>query len=159
MPSDVAVAPNGDIYVADMHHQRVRRIDAKTGFISTVAGTGRWGYSGDDGPATEALLAGPAGLAVVPDARGRVTLFVADHYNGRVRMVGPDGIIRDVSERGREAFGAPTSVAFAPAQGWLYVADSSRDQLVVLNIARTAPDLLQRQPPRSTAAAARRPPR
>ena len=42
MPSDVAVASNGDIYIADMHHNRVRRVDAKTGIISTVAGPGRY---------------------------------------------------------------------------------------------------------------------
>ena len=113
MPSDVAIAPNGDIYIADMHHQRVRRIDAKTRIITTVAGSGQWGYTGDNGPATEATLAGPAGIAVVPDARGDVTLFIADYYNGHVRAVGPDGIIRKVSDGGREAFGAPTASAFA----------------------------------------------
>src|SRR6185436_5018110 len=42
MPSDVAVAPNGDIYVADMHHNRVRKIDARTHIITTVMGTGTW---------------------------------------------------------------------------------------------------------------------
>jgi DNA-binding beta-propeller fold protein YncE len=155
MPSDVAIAPNGDVYIADMHHQRVRKIDAKSGIISTVVGNGKWGYSGDDGPATEATLAGPAGVAIVPDRRGDITLFVTDHYNGHVRMVGPDGVIRDVSDRGQE-FGAPTSVAFVPRRGWLYVADSSRDQLVVLNIARVAPSLLPSAPARPRPPAARR---
>ena len=50
-----------------MHHQRVRRLDAKTRSIYTVAGNGRWGYSGDDGPATEATLAGPAGSPSFPE--------------------------------------------------------------------------------------------
>jgi DNA-binding beta-propeller fold protein YncE len=146
MPSDVAIAPNGDIYIADMHHQRVRRVDARTRLITTVAGNGRWGYSGDDGLATEASLAGPAGIAVVPDGNGQVTLFIADYYNGRVRAVGPDGIIRDVSDSGRDAFGAPTRVAFAPKSGWLYVADSTRDRLVVLNIPKIAPRLIPPRP-------------
>jgi DNA-binding beta-propeller fold protein YncE len=153
MPSDVAIAPNGDIYVADMHHQRVRRVDAKTRLISTVAGNGRWGNSGDGGPAVDASLAGPAGVAVVADAGGRLTLFITDFYNSRVRAVGPDGIIRNVSDGGRGAFDAPTRVAFAPGKGWLYVADSSRDQLVVLNIARLAPELApppRRDPVRSS---------
>ena len=44
-----------------------------------------------------------------------MTIFIADYYNGRVRAVGPDGIIRDVSDEGREAFGAPTRVAFDAA--------------------------------------------
>jgi GT2 family glycosyltransferase/DNA-binding beta-propeller fold protein YncE len=147
MPSDVAVAPNGDIYIADMHHQRVRKVDARTRIITTVAGTGRWGNSGDDGPATQAALAGPAGIAVTPDGEGRVTLFIADYYNGRVRAVGPDGIIRDVGDAGREAFGAPTRVAYAPKTGWLYVADSSLDRLIVLNIPKIAPSLVRLPPP------------
>ncbi len=86
MPSDVTLAPNGDIYIADMHHQRVRKVDARTRIISTVAGNGRWGNTGDGGPATAATLAGPAGVAVVPDATGKLTLFIADYYNGRVRV-------------------------------------------------------------------------
>jgi DNA-binding beta-propeller fold protein YncE len=65
-----------------------------------------------------------------------VTVYIADYYNGRVRAVGPDGIIYAVNSR-RDAFDAPTRVAFSPAKRWLYVADSSRDQLVVLNIPRT----------------------
>ena len=63
----------------------------------------------------------------MPEPGGKVTIFIADYYNGHVRAVGPDGIIRDVSDEGREAFGAPTRVAFDAAQrGWLYVADSSQ---------------------------------
>jgi DNA-binding beta-propeller fold protein YncE len=146
MTSDVEIGPNGDIYIADMHHNRVRRLDARTRVITTVAGNGRWGSSGDGGPATEATLAGPAGITVVPDSAGRLTLFIADHYNGRVRAVGPDGIIRDVTGSSNATFGAPTRVAYARSGGWLYVADSSRDRLVVLNIAKALPDLVP-QPP------------
>ena len=149
MPSDVAIAPNGDIYVADMHHNRIRKIDARTRIITTVAGSGMWGYSGDDGPATQARLAGPAGLAVVPERDGKLTIFIADYYNGRVRVVGSDGIIRDLSDQGRETFGAPTRVAFAsggPRPGWLYVADSTRDRIVMLNIPQMAAKLLPPRP-------------
>lgn len=153
MPSDVALAPNGDIYIADMHHQRVRRVDARTRIITTVAGNGRWGNTGDGGPATAATLAGPAGITVVADAAGKLTLFIADYYNGRVRAVGPDGIIREVSED-REAFDAPTRVAYSRRGGWLYVTDSSRDRLVVLNIAKVAPTLAPPPPPRRRAAPA-----
>jgi GT2 family glycosyltransferase/DNA-binding beta-propeller fold protein YncE len=142
MPGDVAIAPNGDLYIADMHHQRVRRVDAMTRIISTVAGNGKWGYGGDNGPATEASLSGPAGITVVPESNGRVTIFIADYYNGHVRAVGPDGIIRDISDGGRDAFGTPTRVAYAPQRGWLYVADSSRDRLVVLNMQQIAPTLV-----------------
>jgi GT2 family glycosyltransferase/DNA-binding beta-propeller fold protein YncE len=146
MPSDVAVAPDGDVYIADMHHQRVRRIDARTRIITTVAGNGRWGNSGDGGPAVDATLAGPAGIDVVADADGKLTLFIADFYNGRVRAVGPDGIIRDVSDGGRDSFGTPTRVAYAREGGWLYVADSSNDRVLVLNIPRIAPELVRARP-------------
>ena len=145
MPADVALAPNGDIYIADIHHNRVRKVDAKTNIITTVAGSGRWGYGGDDGPATAAMLT-PAGIAVVPDAQGKLTLFVADYYNGHVRAVGPDGLIREVSDEGREALGAPTRVAYSSRRGWLYVTDSSRDRIVVLNIPQAAPNTAPPRP-------------
>jgi O-antigen biosynthesis protein len=151
MPSDVALDPkSGDLYIADMHHNRIRRVDARTHIITTVAG-GVWGYSGDGGPAILARLAGPAGLAVVPEPDGRVTIFIADYYNGHVRAVGPDGIIRDLSDEGRAVFGAPSRVAFAnagPRRGWLYVADSSQDKIVPLIIPRIAPNLAQARPSR-----------
>jgi DNA-binding beta-propeller fold protein YncE len=156
MPSDVALAPSGDIYIADMHHQRVRKVDARTRIITTVAGNGRWGNTGDGGLATRATLAGPAGITVVPDGSGSLTLFIADYYNGRVRAVGPDGIIRDVTSGESGAFAAPTRVAYAPRGGWLYVTDSSRDRLVVLNIAKVAPTLVPPVPPSRRPQAPRR---
>jgi GT2 family glycosyltransferase/sugar lactone lactonase YvrE len=158
MPSDVAVAPNGDLYIADMHHNRIRRVDARTGIITTVAGSGVWGYSGDGGPAIAARLAGPAGVAIVPEGRdrlGKVTIFIADYYNQHVRAVGADGIIRDLSDEGRVAFGAPTRVAYAARRGWLYVADSSDNRIVPLVIPKIAPNLVPPRP-KSPIAPARR---
>jgi len=153
MPSDVAITPNCDgqkipcdLYIADMHHNRVRKVDARTQIITTVAGTGVWGHSGDDGPATAARFAGPAGVAIVNEPGGKVTIFIADFYNERVRAVGPDGIIRDLSDEGREAFGAPTRVAFDPRRGFLYVADSTRDRVVPLIIPKIAPNLVPPRP-------------
>jgi cellulose synthase/poly-beta-1,6-N-acetylglucosamine synthase-like glycosyltransferase/sugar lactone lactonase YvrE len=148
MPSDIAIAQNGDLYIADMHHNRVRKVDAKTHLISTVAGNGRWGTGGDDGPAVSAMLSGPAGVALMPEPGGKVTVFVADFYNGHVRAIGPDGIIRDLSEEGREVFGAPSRLAYAtrgPRRGWLYVADQTEDRIVPLIIPKIAPNLV---PPR-----------
>jgi len=145
MPSDVVVAPNGDLYIADMHHNRVRKVDARTGIITTVAGSGVWGHWGDGGRATDAALAGPAGLALAPADDGSLTIFIADYYNGAVRAVSPNGIIRDVSGDGRVPFGAPTRVAFArsgPRRGWLYVTDSNNDRIVPLNIPEIAPRLV-----------------
>jgi GT2 family glycosyltransferase len=153
MPSDVAITPNCDgqkipcdIYIADMHHNRVRKVDGKTHIITTVAGNGKWARSGDDGPAVEASLAGPAGIALMPEPGGKVTIFIADFYNETVRAVGPDGIMRSVSDEGRVAFGTPTRVAYAPRRGWLYVADSSQDKIIPLIIPRLAPNLVAPRP-------------
>ena len=106
-----------------------------------MAGSGQWGYWGDDGPATNAAFASPAGVIVVPDGRG-LMIFIADYYNGHVRAVGPDGIIRDVSDEGKVVFGAPTRVAYSKRRGWLYVTDSSKDQIVGVPIPRLAQTLL-----------------
>ena len=137
MPSDVQIAKNGDLYIADMQHNRVRRVDARTHVISTVAGNGVFGAGGDNGPALAASLANPAGVALVEDSLGRITIFIADYYNGSVRSVGPDGIMHNVSEESRVKFGAPSRVAFAPGTDWLYVADSSNHEIVALNIPST----------------------
>ncbi len=53
-PHNLVIAKNGDIYVADTFNHKVRKIDAKTGDVTTIAGTGKKGFSGDDGPATKA---------------------------------------------------------------------------------------------------------
>jgi len=134
MPSDVQISSSGDIYIADMHHNRVRRVDARTHVITTIAGNGRFGASGDDGPATAASLAGPAGIAIAEDTLGRLTLFIADSYNGAIRSVTPDGVMHYVSVEGQVTFTTPSRVAFAPGKQFLYVADSSNDSIVALNI-------------------------
>src|SRR4029453_3019285 len=73
MPSDIAVAQNGDLYIADMHHNPIRKVDTSTKLIPDGAGNGGFGQSGDDGPAPEPSLAGPAGIALVEEPRGTVT--------------------------------------------------------------------------------------
>jgi sugar lactone lactonase YvrE len=78
--------PRGNLYVADSNNQRVRRIDRRTGIVTTVAGTGVGGYGGDGGPATQALLDAPEFLAFEP-TRG---LLIADQNNNRVRLVDID---------------------------------------------------------------------
>lgn len=120
-PGDLAVAPNGDLYIADTGNNRVRRVAAATGLITTVAGDGSFGSGGDGGSATMASLAGPAGLALVPIGN-RVTIYVADHFNGSVRRVDAQGIISTFG--GARRFIAPTRVAYHPG-GWLYVVDAS----------------------------------
>jgi hypothetical protein len=73
-PTDVAVDPAGDVLIADFYNSRLRRINATTGIISTVAGTGSSGTAGDNGPASSAQLHGVQGVAV--DGSGNI--YVAD---------------------------------------------------------------------------------
>jgi outer membrane protein OmpA-like peptidoglycan-associated protein len=77
------------IYIADTGNCRVRLLSMATGQLTTVAGTGVCGYSGDGGPATAAQLNYPVGLEFLPDGR----LLIADSYNCRIRSVSPSGVI------------------------------------------------------------------
>jgi sugar lactone lactonase YvrE len=82
-PRDLEFGPDGNLYVADTDNQRVRMIEMATGLITTVAGNGTAGFSGDGGPATAAALNRPFGIAF--DKAGQ--LFVADTFNNRFRRV------------------------------------------------------------------------
>jgi len=82
-PQGLAVDESGNLFIADRDNSRVRRVDAATGVIATVAGTGTAGFSGDGGPAISAQLSFPAGVAV--DLAGN--LFIADTDNDRIRRV------------------------------------------------------------------------
>ncbi len=83
VPTAVAVDAGGDLYIAQYDYAAIRKVSAATGVITTVAGNGTFGYSGDNGPATAAEFAGINGLAV--DSLGN--LYVADSDNGRIRAV------------------------------------------------------------------------
>mgnify|MGYP001040056371 FL=1 len=82
-PFDLIYSAGGDLYISDTGNHRVRRIDAETGAISTVAGSGEKGVSGDGGPATSARLDEPYGLALDASAN----LFIVDRLNRRIRRV------------------------------------------------------------------------
>ena len=69
-PAGVAVAPNGDVYISDTGHLVVRKVEARSGIISTVAGDGQSGPRDDDGTAVRVHLAAPAGLALGADGIG-----------------------------------------------------------------------------------------
>ena len=99
-PNDVAVDPLGNVYIADGDSHRVRRVDTD-GTITTVAGTGKVGYGGDGGPADEALLWGPNGVAV--DRAGN--LYISDNGNHRIRRVDGSGIITTVAGNGTKGYG------------------------------------------------------
>jgi sugar lactone lactonase YvrE len=96
----LVVAPNDDIYIADTWNNCVRKIDAKSGTITTVAGTGQKGHSGDGGPAAKAQFGGIYCLAL--DAKGQ-RLYLADLDNRRIRVVQLDtGIVTTIAGNGQK---------------------------------------------------------
>jgi len=105
----IALDSSGNLYLADTDDARVRKV-AVNGSITTIAGTGAAGFSGDGGPATSAQIDLPYGLAV--DALGAV--YVADLGNNRVRRIGPDGTITTVAGTGNNnsaGDGGPATLA------------------------------------------------
>ena len=81
----VALDSAGNLYIADTINHRIRRVDRATGVIYTIAGNGIKGFSGDAGPAAQAEVTFPAGIAV--DSAGRV--YFADEANNRIRVLTP----------------------------------------------------------------------
>jgi sugar lactone lactonase YvrE len=98
-PDGVAVDASGNLYIADTSNNRIRKVDP-SGTITTVAGDGTAGYSGDNGPAISAELDRPYGVAV--DASGN--LYIADTYNQRIRKVSTSGTITTVAGNGHENY-------------------------------------------------------
>ncbi|HET9086937.1 MAG TPA: hypothetical protein VFN53_05410 [Acidobacteriaceae bacterium] len=131
-PSGVAIDSDGNLYIADASASVIRKVDARSGMISTVAGTGKAGFSGDGGPAAAAQLDSPQGVTV--DAQGN--LFIADTGNQRIReLAAHNGIITTIAGKGSPGYsgdGGPsvraqlnTPYATAiDAAGNLYIADS-----------------------------------
>ncbi|ADH85039.1 YD repeat protein [Desulfurivibrio alkaliphilus AHT 2] len=131
-PHAVAIGPDGSIYIADTYNHRIRRVGTD-GIITTIAGTGYRGFSGDGGPADEARLFGPIAVAIGPDG----SIYIADTYNHRIRRVGTDGIITTVAGTGslgysgdggpatEASFSTPSGITFGP-DGSLYIAANHR---------------------------------
>jgi DNA-binding beta-propeller fold protein YncE len=138
----LAVAANGDIYVADTWNNRVRKIDGRTGAIRTIAGTGEKGFSGDGGPATKARFGGIYCLAL--DARGE-KLYLADLDNRRIRVVdvrsgvveavagnGERGVPKDGTEARQAPLVDPRAVA-VDAKGNVYILERAGHALRVVD--------------------------
>ena len=129
-PSGVAVDSAGNLYIADADNGRIRKVS--NGVITTVAGNGAHGFSGDNGPATSAQLNLPSGVAL--DSAG--DLYIAD-YNNRIRKVS-NGVITTVAGGGtslarqrpghQRAVGSPTAVAVDSA-GNIYIADTGNNRI------------------------------
>jgi hypothetical protein len=115
-PSGLALDAVGDVYIADSADTVVRKVDT-SGIITTFAGNGRFGYSGDGGPATQAELADPTGLGV--DQAGDV--YIADTFNNRLREVSAGGTVSTVAGAGTYGFsgdgGPATSAELARPTG------------------------------------------
>jgi NHL repeat len=130
-PHSLAVTGNGDILVADTWNNRVRKIDSRSGLITTIAGTGRQGFAGDGGPATQAEFGGIYCLAL--DEAGQ-TLDLADLDNRRVRRINlKTGIVTTVAGNGKKGIPADGDLASsAPLVDPRAVAIDGRGNLYIL---------------------------
>ncbi len=101
----------GNVYIADAHNHRIRKVTVSTGIITTIAGTGTSGsYSGDNGPGTSAALNLPCGVAI--DTSGNV--YIADSFNNRIRKVTVStGIITTIAGSGASSFSGDNNQATA----------------------------------------------
>ncbi|HEX6825552.1 MAG TPA: PQQ-binding-like beta-propeller repeat protein, partial [Nitrospiraceae bacterium] len=140
-PTAVVVDREGHLYIADTLNHRVRRVDAETGVITTVAGLGRPRFFGDGGLAVEAGLNEPTALAVGDEG----VLYIADQSNNRVRAVDlATGVIRTVAGTGQAGYNGdgvaatetglagPSGLVLA-SDGTLFIADSFNGRVRALD--------------------------
>jgi sugar lactone lactonase YvrE len=134
-PNGVAVDANGNVFIADTGNERIRKVDS-SGIITTVAGTGIAGFSGDGGSATLAQLSTPLGVAV--DGNGDIFITDADYQ--RIRKVTPAGIISTFAGGYPSGLGdggpatsahlqLPVAVAVDTVGGKIYIADSADNRI------------------------------
>jgi uncharacterized protein (TIGR03437 family) len=135
MPSACALDTAGNLFIADTGSHRIRKV-TPAGRITTVAGTGIAGSTGDEGPATAAHLDSPAGIAAEDDGN----VFIADTHNHRIRQVTPDGVIHTIAGQGGPGYSGDGGMAtsaqlYNPAgllldgAGDLYFADSGNNRV------------------------------
>jgi hypothetical protein len=135
-PEGIALASNGDVYIADALNHVIRKVTVATGIITTYAGTGTAGSTGDGGAATSARLNGPK--AVRLNAAG--DLYIADTVNNKIRLVTAAGIITTVVGTGTAGSagdgGSPTAAQLnlpggiaVSTTGVYYIADSSNNKI------------------------------
>src|SRR5437763_37425 len=143
-PFDLGFDAHGNLYFSDTFNHCIRRVDARTGVITTCAGCGEAGSSGDGGPATRARFNEPYGIAV--DNAGNI--YVADRHNHCVRRIdGSSGIVTTLAGNGSAGFGGddgpasragmvePNGLALDPAQNRLYIADVADHRVRVVDLA------------------------
>lgn len=141
-PQYAAADGQGNLYIADQYHCRLRRVDA-LGNISTVAGTGICGFAGDGGFATKAQIYWPAGIAI--DSHGNI--FFSDEINSRIRVINASGKITTVAGGAygfcgdggpakQACLNIPTALAVAEGQSGasLYIADTYNNRIRMVNL-------------------------
>ena len=145
-PMGLATDLQGNIYVADSGNNKVRKLNITTGIVTTYAGTGTAGFSGDGGLATQAALNTPVALAMDPYGN----LFIADSKNNRVRVVSPAGTITTAAGTGTKGFtgdgGAATAAELNDPEGVavdasanLYISDRGNQRVREVNNANVIP--------------------
>ncbi len=133
-PFDLAFDPAGNLVFSDTFNHCLRRIDAHSGVITTIAGTGEGGFFGDGGPATDAQFNQPYGVVVDP---ARV-IYIADRLNKRVRSIDVDGIINTAAGEGSptgEPLVEPNGLALDPSNQFLYIADVADHRVRLADLA------------------------
>jgi|SRR5579883_425302 len=142
-PFDVAFDKSGNFYFSDTNNHRVRRVDAKTGIITTVAGNGKKGFSGDGGKATDASLNEPYGIAFDADDN----LYIVDRLNFCVRKVtaktafittiagtgGQSGFAGDGGAANKSLLVEPNGICL-DMQGKLYIADVAGHRVRIVDL-------------------------
>ena len=138
-PTGITFDAAGNLYIADQYNYRIRKV-TPAGIISTVAGTGVAGFSGDGGPAVSAQLDNPCATAF--DAAGN--MYIADYTNNRIRKVTPAGVISTFAGTGIQAYSGdggqainaelngPVGIGF-DAAGDLYIADRYNNRIRMVN--------------------------
>lgn len=143
-PFDVCFDSAGNMYFSDTFNKRIRRVDAASGVITTVAGNGEKGFSGDGGPAVNAALNEPYGVVI--DRAGN--LYIADRLNRRVRRIdAATGTITTLAGTGeavysgdgglgaRAGLAEPNGLAFGPGEALLYITDVADNRVRVVALA------------------------
>ncbi len=134
-PVEMFADPAGNVFIADQFNHRIRKVDGH-GVITTIAGTGSQGYSGDGGPATAAQINTP--ISVFVDARGDI--IFSDVGNQRIRKIDIHGVITTVAGNGGKGYGGDGGLAIqatfynpvravADAAGNIYIADQSNHRV------------------------------
>jgi sugar lactone lactonase YvrE len=143
-PFDACFDRAGNLYFSDTFNNRIRRVDAASGTITTVAGNEEKGYAGDGGPAIGAALNEPYGVVV--DRAGN--LYIADRLNRRVRRIdGASGVIATLAGTGAAVYSGdggpaaqaglaePNGLAFSPDEKLLYITDVADNRVRVVDLA------------------------